>query len=83
MTQYICSKPLHDLIGGFNGLWRAGRSTTEQVFNLRILCEKHLQHQKDLYHDFIDFKKAFDRDMHAALWATRKMYIISVPLLHF
>ena len=28
----------------------AGRSTTEQIFNLRILCEKYLQHQQDLYH---------------------------------
>ena len=36
---------------------RAGRSTTEQVFNLRILCEKYLQHQQNLYHVFIDFKK--------------------------
>ena len=25
--------------------FRVGRSTTEQIFNLRILCEKHLQHQ--------------------------------------
>ena len=39
----------------------AGKSTTEQIFNLRILCEKYLQHQQDLYHVFIDFKKAFDR----------------------
>ena len=40
---------------------RAGRSTTEQIFNLRILCKKYLQHQQDLYHVFMDFKKAFDR----------------------
>ena len=40
--------------------FRAGRSTTEQIFNLRILCEKYLQHQQNLYHVFIDFKKAFD-----------------------
>ena len=40
--------------------FRAGRSTTEQIFNLRILCEKCFQHQQDLYHVFIDFKKAFD-----------------------
>ena len=38
----------------------AGRSTTE-IFNLRILCEKYLQHQQDLYYVFIDFKKAFHR----------------------
>ena len=55
--------------------FRAGRSTTEQIFNLRILCEKYLQHQQDLCHVFIDFKKAFNRVWHAALWATMKKYI--------
>ena len=31
-----------------------------QIVNLRILCEKYLQHQQNLYHVFIDFRKAFD-----------------------
>ena len=61
--------------------FRAGRSTTEQIFNLRILCEKYLQHQQDLCHVFIDFKKAFDRVWHAALWATMKKYNISTNLI--
>ena len=61
--------------------FRAGRSTIEQIFNLRILCEKYLQHQQDLYHVFIDFKKAFDRVWHAALWATMKNYNISTNLI--
>ena len=26
--------------------FRAGKSTTKQIFNLRILCEKYLQHSK-------------------------------------
>ena len=41
--------------------FRAGRSTAEQIFNLQILSEKYLQHQQDICHVFIDFKKAFDR----------------------
>ena len=41
--------------------FRAGRSTTEQIFNLRILCEKYQQHQQSLYHVFEDFKKTFNR----------------------
>ena len=61
--------------------FRAGRSTTEQIFNLRILCEKNLQHQQNLYHVFIDFKKAFDRVWHAALWATMGKYNISANLV--
>ena len=61
--------------------FRAGRSTTEPIFNLRILCEEYLQHQQDLFHVFIDLKKAFDRDWHAALWATMKKYNISTNLI--
>ena len=61
--------------------FRAGRSTTEQIFNLRILCEKYLQYQQDLYHVFIDIEKAFDGVWHAALWATMKMYNISTNLV--
>ena len=61
--------------------FRPGRSTTEQIFNLRVLCEKYLQHQQDLYHVFIDFKKAFDRVWHAALWATMKHFNINANLI--
>ena len=61
--------------------FRPGRSTTEQIFNFRILCEKNLQHQQDLYHVFVDFKKAFDRVWHAALWATMKHFNINANLI--
>ena len=60
---------------------QAGRNTTEQIFNLRFLGERHLLHQQDLYHVFIDFMKAFDRVWHAALWATTKKYNISAKLI--
>ena len=58
----------------------AGRSTTEQIFNLRIICEKYLQHQQNLYYVFIDFKKAFDRVWHEALWATMRKFNISASI---
>ena len=48
--------------------FRPGRSTTEQIFNLRILCERYLQHQQDLFHVFVDIKKAFDRVWHASFY---------------
>jgi len=47
--------------------FRCKHSTTEQIFNLRILCEKISQHQQNIYHVFLDFKKAFDRVWHEAL----------------
>ena len=61
--------------------FRAGRSITEQIFILCILCEKYLQHQQDLYHVFIDFKRAFNEVWHATLWATMKKYNISTNLI--
>ena len=61
--------------------FRAGRSTTEQIFNLRITCEKYLQHQQNLYHVFIDFKKAFDRVWHEALWTTMRKYNINASII--
>ena len=46
-----------------------------------MLCEKYLQHKQDLYHVFIDFKKAFERVWYAVLWATMKKYNISTNLI--
>ena len=61
--------------------FRAGRSTTEQIFNLRILCEDSLQHQQNLYHGFIDCKNAFERVWQAAIWIIMRKYNISVNLV--
>ena len=46
----------------------AGRSTVEHIFDCRVIIAKHLEHQRSLYHNFIDFKKAFDRVCHESLW---------------
>ena len=61
--------------------FRAGRSTTEQIFNLIILCEKYLQHQQNVYRVFIDFKTAYDRVWHAGFWATMRKYNIRANLV--
>ena len=75
-------KPLMEkIIAEEQAGFRAGRSTTEHIFNLRILCEKYHQHQQDLYPVFIDFKKAFDRVWHAALWAQVIKSPITRPLV--
>uniref|UniRef100_A0A3Q2XCC0 Reverse transcriptase domain-containing protein n=1 Tax=Hippocampus comes TaxID=109280 RepID=A0A3Q2XCC0_HIPCM len=61
--------------------FRANRSAKEQIFNLRIICEKYLQHQQHLYHVFVDFKNAFDRLWHAALWSTMRQHNINANLV--
>ena len=81
MTLHRLKPQAENIIAEERAGFRAGRSTTEQIFNLRILCEKYFQHQQNLYHVFIDFKKAFDRILHAALWATMKKYNISTNFI--
>ena len=36
--------------------FRKCRSTVEQITNCKIIMEKHIEIQKDLFHNFIDFK---------------------------
>ena len=45
-------KPQAEIIAEEQAGFRAGRNTTEQIFNVQILCETYLQHQQDLYHVF-------------------------------
>ena len=52
------------------------------LINVRILCEKYLQHQQNLHHVFIDFIKAFDRVCDAALLASMRKYNINANLVH-
>ena len=52
--QHITEEFISEEQAGF----RKGRSTSEQIFNIRIISEKYDQHNKPLYHVFIDFKKS-------------------------
>ena len=60
--------------------FRKGRNTVEQVTNVRILGEKH-RNRMELHHNFIDFKKAFDRVWRDALWAVMKKHLMGTGLV--
>ena len=84
MLRVILNRPkpqAEEIIDEEQAGFRGGRSTTEQIFNLRTMCEKYLQHQQNLYHVFIDFKKAFGRVWHAALLAAMRKYNINANLV--
>ena len=59
-------------------VFRAGRSTGEQVTNIRILCKKYIELDWKVSLNFIDYKKGFDRVRHNPLWAAlRNMEYLS------
>ena len=43
--------------------FRARQSTVEQIFNCRVLVEKHLQHQRDLFHNFNQLQESIQLGM--------------------
>ena len=42
--------------------FRPGRSTEEQTFDSWDIIKKLIQHQRNLFHNFINLKKAFDSE---------------------
>ena len=54
-----------------------GRSTTDAIYILRQMQEKHLIRKKKMYFAFVDLEKAFDRVPGSILWwAMRKLGVV-------
>ena len=47
--------------------FRPELGTREAIFNLRTICERTIEVNKDVYIYFIDYKKAFDRVNHSKM----------------
>ena len=47
--------------------FKSGTGTREGIFNLRTICERSLEVQKNVYICFIDYTKAFDRVKHTKM----------------
>ena len=43
--------------------------------------EKHIETRKDVYHNFVDFKKEFDRVWHKGLWQSMENVGISQEII--
>jgi hypothetical protein len=70
-TQIILNrmrKRTEEILSEEQAGFRANRSTIDQIFTLRQLCEKHFEMRRDLFLGYIDFRKAFDSVWRQGLW---------------
>jgi len=49
-----------EIVGKYQSGFRKGRSTTDHIFLVRQLMEKHCEYPKDLHMVFVDYKQAYD-----------------------
>ena len=61
--------------------FRKNQSTTEQILNCRLIMEKHSDQQRQVYHNFIDYKKAFIRVWHEGLWHVMSSFGIGSDII--
>ena len=66
VMDHMKGKIQAELDDGQSG-FRQGKGTREGLLNLRLICERHLEVQKDVYICFLDYEKAFDRVRHEPL----------------
>jgi hypothetical protein len=65
------------IIGEYQRGFRLNRSTTDQLFVLRQMMEKHYEHIMDLHMLFVDFIKAFDSVNRERLYEVMKQMEIT------
>ena len=50
--------------------FRKDNGTRDQIMNMRLICEKQIEHSKNVYCCFIDYSKAFDCVDFELIWRT-------------
>ena len=51
--------------------------TLDQIMNMRLICEKQIEHNKNVYFCFIDYSKAFDCVDFELMW--RALLSVGIP----
>ena len=66
--QHYMNQELPDIEAGF----RKGKGTGGRIYIICLIREKAREFQKNIYHFFIDYTKAFDCVDHKKLWKALK-----------
>lgn len=68
-------------VGEYQGGFRVGRSTTDQLFNIRQILEKCKEYNIEIHQLFVDFKAAYDSVKRRKLWRVMEEFGIPRKLI--
>jgi sorting nexin-29 len=49
------------IIGAYQAGFRKGKSTTDQLFSVKLIQEKFWEYKTDVHQIFVDFKQVYDK----------------------
>ncbi|KAL4113922.1 hypothetical protein QTP88_017474 [Uroleucon formosanum] len=74
-------KYAEEIIDSYQCGFRKGKSTTDHIFAIRQILEKHHEYNKDIHLVFVDFKQAYDNINCNKLWTALKKFGIPEKLV--
>jgi sorting nexin-29 len=80
LTRYI-QPYVEEITGDYQCGFRKGRSTTYQIFCLRMILEKACEYKVDIHQLYIDYKQTYDTIHRAELVEIMKEFGISMKLV--
>ena len=69
------------IVGEYQCGFRVGRSTTDQLFNIRQILEKCKEYNVEIHQLFVDFKAAYDNVSRRKLWRVMEEFWIPNKLI--
>jgi len=72
-----------NVLGEYQCGFRQNRSTSDQIFTVRQMMEKHYEHNQDLHMLFVDFKQASDSINRYKLYQVMEDMKIPHKLIHW
>lgn len=70
-----------NVMGEYQCGFRRGKATTNQLSNLKLILEKLWEYNITLYHQFIDFKTAYDSIIRKEIWTALEELGVSEKLV--
>lgn len=67
-----------EIVGEYQAGFRAGKSTMDQIHNIKQIMEKSYEYNQDLFMLFINYKQAYDSIVREKLWIA--MEDLGVPI---
>ena len=69
------------IVGEYQAGFVPGRSTTDNIFIVRQLCEKYREYNRTAWHVFVDYRQAYDSVHRPSLWTILRHFNLPQKLI--